>query len=171
MFKGLMLAAAGAATLAALFVAGTASAQYPEPKGNLVCTTKVSVEAHETTFYATLRDSSGKPIAGKVVNFKVIGGTGTIDGSTDTTDANGVAWVRSKSSNISVAAIYDGIQCSAVSQILGSTFSPPSTGDAGLVGSGGTSAQSGVLAGALVVMGASGLGVVGLRHRRFARQI
>ena len=167
MFKGLMLAAAGAATVAALFVAGTASAQYPEPKGSLVCTTKVNVEINGTEIYATLRDSKGNPVSGQTVTFKVTSGSGSLDMSTDATDGNGVAWVKANSTNIGVTATYDGLQCSAVAQVLGQTFRPPATGDAGLLGSDkGAGTASTIFAGALAVMGAGGLGIVALRRRR-----
>ena len=57
MFKGLILATA-VATFAALFIAGVASAQYPEPKGSLVCTTRVNVQVNGTEIYATLLTKS-----------------------------------------------------------------------------------------------------------------
>lgn len=173
MFKGLMLAAAGAATVAALFVAGTASAQYPEPKGSLVCTTRVNTQINGTEIYATLHDSNGNPVPNQTVTFQVTSGTGSLDTSTDDTDANGVAWVKANSTNIGVAAIYDGLQCSAVAEVLGSTFSPPSTGDAGLAataGADGANTDDAVLVGALAVMGVTGLGAIALRRRRLDRQ-
>jgi hypothetical protein len=172
MFKGLMLAAAGAATVAALFVAGTASAQYPEPKGSLVCTTRVSVTIENTEVHATLRDSKGNPVSGVGVSFSITAGSGKLDSNTAYTDSNGDAWVKAQGSNLGVQAVYDGLQCSAVAQVLGSTFSPPSTGDAGLAAPGteGASRNDAVLAGALAVMGASGLGAVALRRRRLNRQ-
>jgi hypothetical protein len=170
MFKGLMLAAAGVATVAALFVVGTASAQYPEPRGSLVCTTRVNVKIGNSEIHATLRDSNGNPVNGVPVAFKVTSGSGSIDTQTAYTDSGGDAWVKATGA-ISVTATYDGLQCSSVAEVLGQTFHPPSTGDAGLVGSKGGDSDSFVLAGALAVMGISGLGLVVLRQRRVTQDL
>ncbi len=163
MFKGLTLAA-GAALITALAFAGTASAQYPEPKGNLVCTTKVVVEISETHVTATLRDSSGHPVANKMVYFNIVAGGGSLDYTSDDTDGNGQAWVRYTGSNATIAATYDGLECRAVAQVLGSTFRPPSTGDGGLVG--GSTSDTVVFGAALLVMGVTGLSFVALRRQR-----
>ena len=170
MFKGLALAAV-AATFAALFLASTASAQYPPPKGSLVCTTTAaievkSVEVPEAVVLATLRDAAGKPVAGETVYFQIVGGSGNLNSSSAQTNSSGVASVGMHGSNTTVAATNDGLECRTVAQVLGSRFQPPSTGDAGLAGTAGSISVFGL---ALVIMAVSGLGIVLLQRRRLAR--
>jgi len=166
MFKGLMLAA-GAAMVAALFLAGTASAQYPQPKGSLVCVTR----GGGSEIHATLRDSKGSPIKGQIITFTIISGHGSLDAYKTATDANGYAWVRA-TGNVTVAASYDGLRCSSVAQVLGKTFYPPSTGDAGLAavstGSSSDRLTSPFVAICLALLGATGTGVLVLRRHRLA---
>ncbi len=130
--------AAVAAIFTALVLAGTASAQYPSPQGSLQCTAQVNVSVNDQSkVSATLRDFSGNPVVGETISFSIISGSGSLSSDTATTDANGVAMVvlnaGSNAGNVSVGATYDGLECSAVSQVAGAVVvTPPNTGDAGL---------------------------------------
>jgi hypothetical protein len=164
MTTGRILAAA-AALISALALVGTASAQYPEPKGSLVCTTTVNVQISETTVSATLRDSRGQAVVGQDIGFWIISGDGSLSDSSAETDGSGTASVTLyDAANTSVGAVYDGLECSAVTQILGQTFRPPSTGDAGLLGQGSDNSNL-VLGFSLGVMGLSATGLVIARRR------
>ena len=166
MTKGRILAAA-AALITALAIVGTASAQYPEPRGSLVCTTIVNVQISQTTVSATLRDSTGQAVVGQDIGFWIISGSGSLSSSSASTNGSGTASVTLyDGGNTSVGAVYDGLNCSAVTQVLGQTFRPPSTGDAGLLG-GSDSGNSPDLALVLSlgVMGLSGSALL-LRRRR-----
>jgi hypothetical protein len=162
MTTGRILAAA-AAFFAALAIVGAASAQYPTPKGSLVCTGVVN--GGQTSISATAIDGTGRVISGAVVSFWFVDGSGTLSSSTAVTNASGVATVTLVSSGtVTVAAGYDGLECRSVSQVLGQTFRPPSTGDGGLVGD--DAASTTVFAACLLVMGVSGLALVAMRRRR-----
>lgn len=170
MTTGRILAAVAAIFTAAVLV-GTASAQYPTPQGSLVCTTTVNVDINTSTVSATLRDSTGNTVSGQTVTFRVTSGTGTLSSSTATTNASGVASViLTNGSNTAVSATYSGIECSAVAQVLGSTFRPPATGDAGLVGLGDGINKSLILGIDLVIMGLAGIGILVMRQRRLAAE-
>lgn len=164
MTRGRILAAA-AALFVAMAIAGTASAQYPTPRGSIVCTTVVNVQTNATAVSATLRDSTGRAVPGAAVNFWIVGGPGSLSASSALTDASGTATVTLlNGGNTTIAAGYDGVECRAVTQVQGLSFRPPSTGDGGLVG--GSSLATAVFAACLAVMGASGLGLVAVRRRR-----
>jgi hypothetical protein len=131
--------AAIAAIFTALALAGTASAQYPTPQGSLQCNAQVNVTIDgQSTVSATLRDFSGKPVSGQSIIFSIAGTPGgvSLSASSAATNANGVASVLlnagSNAGNVTVSAIYDGLECSAVSQVAGSVIVAPGTGDAGL---------------------------------------
>ena len=165
MTKGWILAAA-AATLTALALVGTASAQYPTPKGSLVCTTQVNIQISQTIVSATLRDSAGHAVVGEDVGFWIISGSGSLSSSSAITNGSGTASVTLyDAGNTSVGAVYDGLECNAVTQILGTTVRPPSTGDGGLVGG---SSSDLALGASLAVMGLSGMALVSLRRRAVA---
>ena len=169
MTKGWILAAA-AAIFMALAVAGTASAQYPTPKGNIVCTTVVNVEINQTYVSATLRDSTGKTMANAYVDFWIVSGPGQVSSSSVATDASGTATVTLiGGGNTVVGAGYDGVECRAVNQVLGQTFRPPSTGDGGLAD--GDSRSKLAFGACLLVMGVSGAALALLRRRGAAVEI
>ena len=164
MTKGRILAAS-AALFMALAIAGTAAAQYPTPKGSLVCTTSVNIQINETQVSATIRDAAGRAIANEEVGFSIISGGGTLSNSRGLTNGSGTATVTlSGASNTSVGASYDGLECRAVAQVLGSVVRPPSTGSGGLVG--GTGSSEVLLITSFAVMGMSSIVLLVLRSRR-----
>lgn len=170
MAKGRLFAAVAAAVFTTLALAGTVSAQYPTPKGSLVCTTTVDVSIGKSTVTATLRDSAGNPVSGQTVTFTITSGKGTLSSNTATTNGSGAASVELHGAeNTSVSAVYDGLECRAVAQVLGSTFRPPATGDAGLLGTNSNS-NGVILALDLAVMALTGAGVLVLRQRRLATE-
>jgi hypothetical protein len=142
MTKGLVVAAA-AAIISIFAIVPTASAQYPEPKGNLVCgVSQVSVKiVGDVMFTATLRDASGNAIAGESVYFDIVSQKGDAELSDDstTTNASGTASVKIDLGEAAGQAVVsatsgDGLECRAVADVLSGFFTPPPTGDAGLLG-------------------------------------
>ncbi|HEX5141762.1 MAG TPA: Ig-like domain-containing protein [Dehalococcoidia bacterium] len=136
MSKGSLVAAI-AAIVSFFVVAQTASAQYPPPKNTLVCTVStIELKAGEsTTLTATLTDSSGKPVAGEVVSFKVIGGDASVSPPSATTNAQGKATTTitagANPGNLSVSATASYAECRVTSEV--SAIKPPTTGDGGLI--------------------------------------
>jgi hypothetical protein len=160
MTKGFVMAAA-AAFFAALALAGTASAQYPPPSGSLVCTISVNTALGETSVSATLRDSAGRPVAGKPVHFKIESGKGQVSQESATTNSAGVASVVVAGTGVSFSAYSDDLACSSAA--LGVRFIPPGTGDAGLLGSGASTTEA--VAAGIVVLSAAGVGMIAMRRR------
>ena len=187
MSKGSLIAAV-AASIFALVFAGTASAQYPEPRGAMVCAVShVSVTVHGSTqVTVTLRDAAGNPIANEPVYFSIVGQPGSsaaLSTGSATTDASGRAatdlYVGDSAGQVTVAAVSaSGIECRGLTQVVnpptptpvpgqstGVSVQPPSTGDAGLAATGSSNTT------ALIAL--AGLGVViggGLAVGRIRRQ-
>jgi hypothetical protein len=146
MTKGRVLAALMAAiTLTFVVQTGGASAQYPPPKGSLICAVSfISIEIHQTTTVsATLINIKGEAIVGYSVVFQVVGGYAS--STVGVTDGSGTAYIDitadGSSSQIIVFARFDGLQCQAMAQVIipppppvviVSVITPPNTGDAGL---------------------------------------
>jgi hypothetical protein len=136
MSKGSLVAAV-VAIVSFFAVAQTASAQYPPPKNTLLCTVStIELKAGESaTLTATLTDSSGKPIAGEVVSFKVVSGDASVSPSSATTNAQGKATTTitagANPGNLSVSATASYAECRVTSEV--SAIKPPTTGDGGLV--------------------------------------
>ncbi|MPZ48774.1 MAG: hypothetical protein GEU75_05580 [Dehalococcoidia bacterium] len=140
MTKGRVIAAAAAA-IAFFLIAQTASAQYPEPKGNLVCgvsQANVSVSGN-LAFTATLHDGAGNPLSGQTVIFSIVSQSGDakLSASGVTTNSSGMATVQvsagQSAGQVVVSATGgEGLECRAISEVLSVVFRPPSTGDAGL---------------------------------------
>jgi hypothetical protein len=136
MTKGRVIAAA-AATLLFFLIAQGVSAQYPPPKGNLVCVlSETKATAGSLTLTATYRDSAGNPVVGKLVNFEVVtsGGTTTASGTTNASGAASLTvLIGNTTGQITIKASADDLECRGVAEVLGvSVFRPPSTGDGGL---------------------------------------
>ena len=132
------------AALATFFmVAHVASAQYPVPKTNIVCAVnQIDVKVGGSTVVAaTLRDTSGSPLAGYTVNFKVISGSATLSNASATTDSSGTAVVTvtiESAGTVVVRASSESSECQASSEVKG--IVPPNTGDGGLLGGNGYAA-------------------------------
>ena len=138
MRKGSLIAVF-AAVATFFMVAQVASAQYPPPKTTLVCAVnQIDVKiGGSTAVAATLRDTSGKPLCGYLVNFKVMSGDATLSTSSATTDDSGTAVVTvhfgSTSGSVTIRAGSESSECQARTEVSG--IVPPSTGSAGLLGS------------------------------------
>jgi len=185
MTKGVVLAALAAA-ISIFFVSQTAAnAQYPPPKGSLICayaSSRITINS-SINLAVTLRDTYGNIMVGQRVNFYISSSNGSayLSTSESWTDAGGAAYVSvvvgANAGNVSVSASSDGVSCNAALQIFSppapppsqpvpvvevlSIVSPPRTGDAGLVGrdSGNAYLMLGVEAGALLLV-VLGLGLV-----------
>ena len=137
MRKGSLFAVV-AAIASFLLVAQVASAQYPPPKNTIVCAVnQIEAKAESATAVAaTLRDSSGKPLAGYTVYFQVVSGSASLSSSSAITDGSGTALVTVRfegSGVVVIRASSDSAECQASTQVKG--IVPPNTGDAGLLGS------------------------------------
>ena len=135
MTKGSVIAALAAA-VAFVFVAQTAFAQYPPPQTNLVCAvSQVDINAGSNVLLAaTLRDSSGKVMAGQTVAFSVVSGDAKLSSTAVATDRDGTAvsnvYIGSNPGNVVLSASSGPVACRATAQV--NNIVPPSTGDAGL---------------------------------------
>lgn len=145
MTKGRVLGAA-VAIMAAVFLVqvgavSNVSAQYPPPNGNLVCTTDVAVSIDGMSYVsATLTDSAGTPVPGELITFEILSGPAgaSLRDTAVITDGNGVATTKlltaGATGNVSISATTDSAECRAVTEVKGTVFRPPSTGDGGLAG-------------------------------------
>jgi hypothetical protein len=140
MIKGVV--AAAAAAIIFFIAAQGVSAQYPPPKGNLLCVLGQTTVTAEGTilFSVTYRDSAGAPVVGKVVGFDVVSqdGRARLSSNTGVTNAAGVATVTVSINNstgqIVVRATADELECRGIVEVLTTAvFRPPTTGDGGLV--------------------------------------
>jgi hypothetical protein len=97
----------------------SASAQYPTPKGALLCTSGVITAQTNSSFQftATLVDIMGAPVPGNTVNF-IVSGNATLSSTSATTDGNGQASVTVNTTGgggqIVVSAAIDQFVCRAV---------------------------------------------------------
>jgi hypothetical protein len=145
MTKG-RVAAALLAAIAFTIFAQTASAQYPPPKGNLVCVfSEVNVKFHqEITLTVTLRDTAGGLMSNQAIHFSFVSQPGVtrLSTSSEFTNSAGQAFVKifpgDKLGQVIVSAKSDGLECRAALQIVQAqelavkTIVPPATGDGGL---------------------------------------
>jgi hypothetical protein len=148
MTKGRVLAALMAAIALTFVVHSSTSAQYPPPRGSLICAiSKISIQINETTTVSTtLIDIHGGAMSGQTVVFTIVTG-GYVSSTVAVTDDTGTAYVDvtadGTSSQVVVYARFDGLQCQAMAQVLLpppppvivevlSIITPPKTGDAGL---------------------------------------
>src|SRR5437867_1130473 len=98
MHKGKLIIPLAAVMLAMLAVAriapGSASAQYPTPKGALLCQSGAITATTNSSFQftATIVDIMGVPVQGSNVFFSVSGGA-TLSTTNGVTDGNGQAMV------------------------------------------------------------------------------
>ena len=135
MTKGSVIAALAAA-VTFVFLAQTASAQYPPPQTNLVCAvSQVDLNVGSNVLLAaTLRDASGAAMTGHAVNFSVVSGDAKLSSTSVATDADGTAvvnvYVGSNPGNVVLSASNGSVECRATAQV--NTIVPPNTGDAGL---------------------------------------
>ena len=96
-----------------------AAAQYPTPKGALLCTSGVITAQANSSFQftATLVDILGAPVPGNTVNF-IVSGNATLSSTSATTDGNGQASVTVNTTGgggqIVVSAAIDQFVCRAV---------------------------------------------------------
>ena len=182
MTAGRILAAVAAA-ISIYFVAQTgASAQYPPPKGSLVCQTaesKVIINGN-ITLVVTLRATDGSLMVNQNINFSIISsnGTASLSQTSGVTDGNGQAFTTiyagSGVGTISVQATSDSVQCQAQLQIFNPcatppacvpptpqieilTIRPPTTGSGGLAAGGSSAGDSALIA----VVGMLGLVMAG----------
>ncbi len=125
MTKG-RVATAVAAAIAFMFVAQTAFAQYPIPRGSLYCAgSQLVVNTGGTaTFTATLRDLAGNPMPGQTGFFDIVSQNGAASLSTpvSTTDFTGTAgtslFVDGAVGTIFVRAVNDGLECRALLNVI-----------------------------------------------------
>ena len=132
MTKGRVAIATAFAAIAVLIASQTAFAQYPPPKGHLVC------EYTGSKIVITLSDGGGKAVVGQWAFFEVIAGGASLSTTAVLTDGSGqgFASVSGGSGRLVVRATADGLECSIIADVLGAVvFTPPSTGDAGLAAS------------------------------------
>jgi hypothetical protein len=169
MRKGSLIAAVAA--IATFFlVAQVASAQYPPPKTTIVCAvSQIDVKiGGATAVAATLRDTSGKPISGYTVQFKVVSGDAMLSSSSAVTDGSGTAVVTvhfgPTSGTVVIRASADSSECQARTDVNG--IVPPATGDAGLMVTGGHDRSAFIGIG--IAAGLMALGLVALRKSRTA---
>jgi hypothetical protein len=126
MHRGKLIIPLVAVMLAMLAVAriapGSAAAQYPTPKGNLLCSSGVITAQTNSSFQftATFVDIMGGPVVGHTVFFSVTG-SATLSTTSATTDGNGQASttvnVGTGGGLITVAANADQFVCRAVIQV------------------------------------------------------
>jgi hypothetical protein len=96
-----------------------AAAQYPTPKGALLCTSGVITAQTNSSFQftATLVDIMGAPVPGNTVNF-IVSGNATLSTTSATTDGNGQASTTVNTTGgggqIVVSAAIDQFVCRAV---------------------------------------------------------
>ena len=152
MRKGSVLAAV-AATLATLFFISTASAQYPEPRGHMVCVVnQINVSIHGSArIGVTMRDTRGSAMTDREVRFWILSqpdGSSWLSGYKAWTDGSGSAFVTLNAGSraghiVVVAESDDGMECSVLTAVFApppveiiqrveSVVRPPATGDAGL---------------------------------------
>ena len=174
MIKGRIFAALAVTIgiLGTLAFAGPASAQYPEPDGDLFCATSdLTVNSNGTAvFTVTLLDDEGNAVVGKLITFVIEQqpGGASLTNTTDVTDGNGDATTTvitgSNPGKIVVAATFDQKKCRAELQIerlpVVEVLAAPKTGDGGLIANGGRGSQTeliGLGASVLVIFLAVGL--------------
>jgi hypothetical protein len=130
-----------------------ALAQYPPPKGSLICSAaqaRVVINGN-VTLAVTLRDTLGRVMPGQAVVFSITAHNGTayLTSSLSYTDAYGAAYTTVNggfnSGLVSVTASSDGVRCNATFEVIAqppivlerqvevlTIISPPNTGDGGL---------------------------------------
>lgn len=177
--KRTLLGAFAATAIGFHLLGGAAQAQYPGTLGGLICDTG-GVTAVMTNsnvgLTATLTDPAGQPIAGQVLAFTAQAGGTVISQGTATTNSNGVATfnlgVGANAGTIVLSAVGGSISCSSnvssqtlVSEVLGSTFVPPVTGEAGMLGAGESTSTNTLLLIASGVITALAAGLIGVRNR------
>lgn len=175
MTKGRVLAvfAATIAIAASVFMVSTASAQYPPPKGGMFCASGQLVfkSGGTAVFSATIVDTTGAPVPGQLVNFAITAQSGgaSLSNSSGVTDSKGMAFTTVNLGNnpgqLTVRAVNEGLQCSAVAEVQGA-ITAPKTGDAGLVAVGNGSGTSllGLAAIGAIVFTVSGIVVARVRR-------
>ena len=173
MTNGLVLSAAIVVLSGLAFISiatGKASAQYPPPEGSLQCVTQLKIQVNQQAkVSARLLDLAGAPVAGEVVTFHIVGQSAgaTLSEFNVVTDANGTAVVQlwaEEPGVIEVSATHGSLACNAISQVSNRVFTPPSTGNAGLLSRGSTSKETPLLSSALLV--AAGLTLLALWEPR-----
>jgi len=172
MTRALILAIAVTA-FAGVAAIQTASAQYPPPEGSLQCvSSELSPPANGTAVISTvLRDTAGKPLAGRVVTFAITSGNGRLSASTAVTDSNGIAsvtlFVGSAPGRVTVSAGSGAVQCQValVSEVSTVTRLPP-TGSGGLLDAGSSSTVLYLALGLPLAALLTSVGLLGLRARR-----
>lgn len=113
----------GSVTLPFQFVATTPSSIVLQVNPGSVLPNDAGSTINQSTLSATVRDASGNPVAGQVVNFTATqdGSNGTISPGSNTTDTNGLTTVQFTPGALSTAT--DGVMVKAVVQSNPSLFS------------------------------------------------
>jgi hypothetical protein len=145
MTKGRVDIAAIAATFAAFLFIGSVSAQYPPPKGGMVCiVNQINVKSESAVeITVVVRDSAGDAISQIDVYFNIVSqpGDASLESAVETTDGDGMASTKlfagHKQGQIVVSAsTSDDLECRVITEVLGEVrffIQPPSTGDGGLI--------------------------------------
>ncbi len=136
--------ALGVALVALLAFAATAQAQYPEPEDNLTPQGPTSSEMNSVVQIAcVLRSASGSPVSNELVFFEIVSGPAgaQLNATSGITNAGGQVtvplFVGNTPGTIRVLCSDGDVEAFLTTQVLGARaqpFTPPSTGDAGLLG-------------------------------------
>jgi hypothetical protein len=124
---------------------GTASAQYPPPKGGMVCiVNQINVKSESAVeITVVVRDSAGNAISNVAVFFNIIsqpGDSASLETGAETTDRDGMASTKlftghDQGQIVVSASTEDDLECRVLTEVLGEVrfvIQPPSTGDGGL---------------------------------------
>ena len=181
MTKGRVVLAAVVATLAAFLMIQTASAQYPPPRGGIVCiVNQISVKSESAVeISAVVRDSGGNAVSGVSVFFNIVsqpGDSASLETAVETTDGSGTASTKlfaglDQGQLVVSATTEDDLECRVITEVLGEVrfvIQPPSTGDGGLAG--GTNAIDAGTWALIALAGLSGSVLLVLVLRGFVRE-
>ncbi len=153
--------ALGVALFALLAFSATAQAQYPEPENNVTpqgptscavgCTVQVT---------CTVRDATGKVLGNELVYFEIVSAPSgaQLQQTSGVSNAAGQVtvplYVGTQAGTIRVICGNGDVTATYVTQVLGAQITPPTTGDAGLLGDskGYAAPMAGMLALSLVAM-------------------
>jgi hypothetical protein len=136
--------ALGVALVALLAFTATAQAQYPEPQDNLTPQGPTSCEVNcVVQVTCVLRNASGAPVSNQLVYFEIVSGPpgAQLNATSGITNASGQVtvplFVGGTAGTIRVLCSDGDVEAFYTTQVLAARaqpITPPSTGDAGLVG-------------------------------------
>jgi hypothetical protein len=178
------MAAGALVATAAVLAPSYAQAQYIQTAGTVTCTTSNSTPqaGGAVTFSVLVLDGQGRTVSGQQVLFAANGAQ--LASPTGTTNGSGIASVNVTAGQgaATLIATSNSLQCGSLlspqapagpsSEVAGSRFIPPATGDAGLSLESNTAKSGSVpvsaVLGLAVVIGGLGLAGLGLSRRATA---